>query len=551
MRQGFRYCWVVASFFLLASFAVAQLPQPATLGSESVSKSSYPAKWDVRVPAGTALAQIRDSYEKTRTLRLATADLQDRSPLPFWFRLYLRDQLQELPAEGKYQYPRVADQILEWMLAHPDLKASAPTRYQSGPTRARAVLSGVNVNLTNLDQRNSESTIAVDYSNPLIVVAASNNISSSGHQKQFFSKDGGKSWRATELPLAAGSAFQSDPSVAFSTDGTVWSSTIGINTTGSSLQIQVFKSTDHGTTWSFVSTVSTGNNNDKEMMAIDNNLSSPFKDRLYVIWDVPGKGMRFAMSPDKGATWTPPKVLSQDSAIGGHLAIGSKGDLYVAWPDTTTRELRIIASTDGGDTFLPTHVIATTNASFEISIPPMCRRNALVYLSLGVDKSQSPRHGAIYASWTDLDGAPEPGCDTSPGKAAVFVSRSDDGGVTWSNRVRVGPNSSGVDNFNQWLDVDPDSGSVYVAYYDTRGDSARHSTDLYLAKTTDGGSTWSENKITSLTTDETLADADQGNQYGDYNGLVAYKNVVHITWTDRRNGVPGKKEQVFSNAPSP
>jgi hypothetical protein len=533
-------CLLICAIFLLVESASAQLP---TVNSDSVSQTSYPAKWDVRVPEGTALAQIRDSYEQRRSIRLMASDLEDQSPLPFWFRAYLRDQLQNLPTTGKYQYPRVADQILEWMLAHPNL----PSGEQKASTRltraaAIAVPSGTNVNLTNFDERNSESSIAVDYTNPLFVVAASNNISTSGHQKQFYSADGGKTWQVTELPLAAGTAFQSDPALAFASDGTVWAATLGINAAGSSVQVQVFKSTDHGATWSFVSTVSSGNNNDKEMIAVDGG-------RIYVVWDVPGGGMRFATSSNKGAAWSGVTELSHDTGIGSDVWVGGGGEVYIAWPDTTSRQLRVVRSMDGGSHFGAVQVIATTTAAFEISVPPMCRRNALVYLSAAADKSTGSFKNRMYASWTDLDGSSAPGCNLGTGTAEVYVSHSDDGGSTWSKPVPVTNGGTGSDRFNQWLDVDRDDGTVYLSYYDTNGDGTRHMTNLYLAKSTDGGQTWANIKMTSSATDETVADADQGNQYGDYNGLVAYKHIVHVSWTDRRSGVPGNKEQIFSNTP--
>jgi BNR/Asp-box repeat len=535
-----RFCLLICAIFLLMESASAQLK---TVNSQSVSQANYPAKWDVRVPEGTALAQIRDSYEQRRSIRMMASDLEDQSPLPFWFRAYLRDQLQNLPTTGIYQYPRVADQILEWMLAHPDL----PSGEQKASTRLRRaaaipVPSGTNINLTNFDERNSESSIAVDYGNPLFVVAASNNIATSGHQKQFYSADGGKTWQVTELPLAAGTAFQSDPALAFASDGTVWAATLGINAAGSSVQVQIFKSTNHGASWSFVSTVSSGNNNDKEMIAVDG-------DRIYVVWDVPGAGMRFATSLNGGATWSGVTELSHDTAIGSDVWVGADHELYVAWPDTTSRQLRIVRSTDAGAQFGAVQVIATTTAAFEISVPPMCRRNALVYLSAAADKSTARVKNRIYASWTDLNGSSNPGCNSGSGTAEVYVNHSDDGGNTWSEPVRVTNEGTGSDRFNQWLDVDRDDGTVYLSYYDTKGDGTRHTTNLYLSKSTDGGQTWADTKVTSSATDETVADADQGNQYGDYNGLVAYKQVVHISWTDRRSGVPGNKEQIFSNTP--
>jgi hypothetical protein len=97
------------------------------------------------------------------------------------------------------------------------------------------------------------------------------------------------------------------------------------------------------------------------------------------------------------------------------------------------------------------------------------------------------------------------------------------------------------------MDVDPDDGTIHVAFYDTRDSANRVQTHLYYIASKDGGNNWiNETRVTTAPTDETAAGADSGNQYGDYNGLVAYRNAVHPSWTDRRAGVPGGREQIFT-----
>jgi hypothetical protein len=507
----------------------------------------------VAVRAGTQLAAIKRVYvERERfeaTSKIGDRDAQDRAPLPRWFRAYMRDSLPELPKAGPYQYPRVAVEVLEWMVAHPDLEIAPPTA-RARRLEARVVSVGANINITNLDERNSESAIAVDYASPRYVIAGSNNLSGSGRQKQFYSSDSGATWNQTELPLAPGRAFESDPTMAFASDGTAWSSTLGINNLGTSIEVEVFKSTDHGATWSFQSTISTGTNNDKQMLWIDTHPTSPFKDNMYVVWDVPGSGIRFARSTDKGATWSVPQSLSTDQAIGAHLTTGPAGELYVAWPDTTSRQLRVRKSTDGGASFAPVRTIAVTNDSYEIVIPPMCRRNVLIYLSLGVDRSSGAHTGNVYAAWTDRNSAAaDPGCAgvTSASNANVYVSASTDGGNTWTTPGLVHPDTPATDQFNQWLDVDPADGTVSVIYYDTSDDTGRKKTHLYYAASSDGAATWATPvRVTTAQTDETATGADTGNQYGDYNGLVAYRSVAYPSWTDRRTGNPGGKEQIYT-----
>ncbi len=541
------------SIFGVLARADAQVPPKPPV--EPIQVATYPSGWDVQVKEKTRLETIKQIYER-RPIRMLATDIEDRSPLPAWFRAYLRDNLPSIPISGRYQYPRVAQEILEWMLAHPDLQAAPPTSGKmSAKKLAKIVKVGGNINLTNLDERNSESFIAQDHNHPEFLIAASNNLSTSGRQRQFFSTDGGQTWGKTELPLVAGTALHSDPALAFSLNGTAWAATLGIDSLGTQILVQLFKSIDHGATWNFVSTVSTDRNNDKELMWIDTYQGSPFKDFIYLAWDVPGSGMRFRRSTDGGVSWEPETILSTESAIGCHLATGPSGEIYVAWPAINSRELRIAKSIDGGATFQAPKVITITNSSYEMSIPAMCQRNALLYTSIGVDRSNGPRKGTVYAAWTDLDGTgSDPGCaGTSSGlHSRVFISASTDGGKMWSTprTIQVNPASAPVaDQFNQWMDIDPDNGNIHVMFYDTRDDLTRRKTNVYYIASKDGGATWSdETRVSSEQTDETTTGADSGNQYGDYNGIAAFRDVAFPSWTDRRSSNPITREQIFTAA---
>jgi hypothetical protein len=79
----------------------------------------YPKEWEVVVPNGTKLDALRKSLEKERDL-LPEKDLDDKSPLPIWFRVYLRKHNPDLRKSGPYQYPRTAGRLLQWMIQHPN-----------------------------------------------------------------------------------------------------------------------------------------------------------------------------------------------------------------------------------------------------------------------------------------------------------------------------------------------------------------------------------------------------------------------------------------------
>jgi hypothetical protein len=130
----------------------------------------------------------------------------------------------------------------------------------------------------------------------------------------------------------------------------------------------------------------------------------------------------------------------------------------------------------------------------------------------------------------------------------IFVAHSTDHGQTWSSRVRVNDDPSDVanDQFEQWLSVDPTDGSVNVSWYDTRNDPAHLSTDIFYARSTDGGLTFSPNvQVTTEPTNETCATCGVRG-YGDYQGIAAFGGVVHPVWIDRRASVSALGEEVFT-----
>jgi hypothetical protein len=210
--------------------------------------------------------------------------------------------------------------------------------------------------------------------------------------------------------------------------------------------------------------------------------------------------------------------------------IGPNGEVYVAWNDSQHSRLLLASSRDGGATFGRPVAIAPTIVGLQDAIPAMASRMALLYPACDADRSTGPRRGTLYCSW--MDEATGNGTD-------VFVAHSLDSGGSWSAPVRVNDDPTGVrqDQFNQWLSVDPTSGAVDLSWYDTRNDPADTKTDVYFSSSTDGGLTFLANqKVTTAPSDESAANpaADQRDQYGDYEGIVAYGGIAHPIWTDGR-----------------
>jgi hypothetical protein len=518
---------------------------------------------------GTALEKLIRAHQDFSKLKDRDAD--DKI-VPPWLKVYW----QKGHPEGNYDnlndptggYPLVLKEILEWMMTHQDLKPGNPDASMSpgvefgdrdeeegfgSMLRGRGIASdggtpGSNVRTSGSQTvSRSESDIRINYWDPTKIIAASNNIGGSGTQGMYYSTNGGVTWGQTTLSLASGDSFHSDPTVDWSSDGTAWTTTMGIN--GSVLKVQSYSSSNGGATWTFDGTISgTQTNTDKQMQWIDHSASSAFANNNYVIWH---NGNPAYMNRRTSSGWgTPIKVSLTETtgtAIGADVKTNSAGDVFGFYPDTGSRGIYVVKSTNGGTSYSTPVKIVTTYDSYDIGVPSFNSRRILLYVSGGAYKNGTTNN--VYALWADLSGdtgcttaTNEPGSNTaSTCKTRVWFSRSTDGGATWSARVKINNQSGLNDQFNPFLAVDETNGNLGAIYYDTVADAGRKKVDIYYQMSTDGGVTWDPAvKVTTAMTDETVAGADSGNQFGDYNSLSGYGNAFFPSWTDRRNS--GKEE---------
>src|SRR5262249_39372301 len=143
-------------------------------------------------------------------------------------------------------YPHVLKEIHEWMTSHQDLLPGFPEQ-DIPPASRQAAVGTPEQGISNELFTRSESDIRINFWDPSKIIAASNNISASGQQAEYWSTDGGETWGETTLPLVAQDAFHSDPTVDWTSDGTAWSTTIGITGSASpDLRLRLYRSTDDG-----------------------------------------------------------------------------------------------------------------------------------------------------------------------------------------------------------------------------------------------------------------------------------------------------------------
>lgn len=263
----------------------------------------------------------------------------------------------------------------------------------------------------------------------------------------------------------------------------------------------------------------------------DANPRSPHHGNLYVgwiNWEIDRSLILFARSTDHGKTWSAPLRISSKAGLprddnGGLVApigvVGPDGVMYVIWNDANS--IVFTTSRDGGRTFAPSRSIVPVAPPYfggATGIPGLVR--AMGFPQIGLD----PKSGALYVTWSDYRN----------GDVDVFLSRSIDHGRTWSpaRRVSGDPIHNGKDQFLQWLAVDPVRGDLYVQYYDRRDDPKGRRTTVTLARSTDGGRTFTE-----YAWSETPFEGD--NVFlGDYAWLTAYDGRVYGIWVETEPAPP-------------
>lgn len=513
--------------------------------------------YGLKVQPGTALEKlIRDNQEFTM---LRTDEQSDKRGLPPWLRVWWRKGHPEVkysvedPTGG---YPLVAKEVLEWMMTHQDLQAgvAGSDTTDTGVEPGVNAAIGTNVRVSGLQTvPRSESDVRINYFDGNKILSASNNIGGSGRQGVYRSIDGGATWSQAELPLTSPDASHSDPTVDWTSDGRAWSSTLGIQ--GSTLKLRNYFSTDNGATWTLDATPSGAQTNvDKQMVWVDHTTTSPFANQQYAIWHNGAPAFMSRRTAGAGGTWSAPVQVSgaetTGTGIGSDVKTNSAGEVFGFWPDTGSRKLLVVKSTNGGSTYNAPTTMATTFDSFDIGVPSFNTRRILIYVSGGAYKTVSKNN--VYVAWSDLSGvagctsaANEPGSNAASAcKTRIWFSRSTNGGTTWSAPVKINNQAGLNDQYNQWLAVDETTGQIAVMYYDTVADTTRKKTDVWYQSSCDDGLTWSAaQKVTTAQTDETIAGANSGNQYGDYNALSGNAGVLFPSWTDRRSNA---REEIYT-----
>jgi hypothetical protein len=378
-----------------------------------------------------------------------------------------------------------------------------------------------NILISSLSQPN-EPSICINPSNPRFLVAGANL------NNVYRSSDTGKTWQNATLSSTYG--VWGDPVVLVDTAGAFYYFHLSNPSNGSWIdRIVCQKTTNNGVSWNNGSY--TGLNGtkaqDKQWGVIDRK-----RNIIYLTWTqfdnygssapADSSHILFSRSTDGGLTWTTAKKIDKqggdcvdsDNTVEGAVpTLGPQGQLYVSWAGPAG--LYFSRSLNGGNNWLYPKVIGNIGGGWDYNIPGLGRCNGLPVTDC--DRSNGPYKGTIYINWSDQRNGST--------NTDIWLIKSTNGGRNWSQPIKVNNDNSNRHQFLTWMTVDQITGHLWFVFYDRRNTTG-NATEVYMARSTDGGQTFTNFKIS-----ESAFTPNSFVFFGDYNNLTAHNNIVRPIWT--------------------
>jgi hypothetical protein len=376
--------------------------------------------------------------------------------------------------------------------------------------------------------------------------------------------DGGQTW-SDSLFVGTPYTRHSDPVISYAADGTIYACVLSYDDGLDYNGLFIFPSTDGGMTWDVPITIvdqTSGAFEDKQWINVDRT-GGTYDGRIYVPWTRFTQDSRimlcYSISTVVGPIFQYPVFVSDATSVQWPtVTIGPDGTVYVAWFSYAYNGILIDKSTNGGVGFGTDHLVQSTEfypSNIDGGI------QTFAFPAMEADITGGSYNGNIYIIFEDL---------AADDKLDVYLTKSTDGGDSWSERHRINddPYGNAIDQFHPWVSINED-GILTAVWYDRRNDPGNLYFDLYLAHSFDGGDNWTANRRIS-TVSSSPFDAkyrafvpedrptepekpgwtrtperghqDRAGLIGEYVGLSSSGDKVNTAWTDTRNG----NQDVFS-----
>ena len=425
--------------------------------------------------------------------------------------------------------------------------------------RAAQATVGVNVPIVGEgfpDRQQVETTIAVDPRNPSIIVAGAQDyrLRAAGEHRwhgYYRSTDGGATWTQGLVPGFPGdnsalgiasplhwSNATSDPVLSFDRQGNVYYTGLVFNITGpdSSSTISgnlafVAKYTNDGATYDGATLIRGVADADKPWIAVDTT-GGPNDGNVYVAFDATiGSFFAtvFTRSIDGGKTFSAPFFAPTDKTGGlPGVAVDTAGNVYVstvAFNNITGFALNYVQVTKvtNGGTVVAANVKAVNPTTGLPSPLPGGRFRTFTIPQIAADSQ------GVYLVFDDY----------RTGDANVLLTKSTDGGTTWTSPSLVNDVTTGQQFFPT---ITSSAGTLSIAWYDSRFNpgSTLNTLDLFYTGSIDAGVTFAPSvRVTSVSFNPELVNRTDAPNYrevfmGDYIGIAASPTMVHPIWADNR-----------------
>ncbi len=352
------------------------------------------------------------------------------------------------------------------------------------------------------------------------------------------------------------------------------SDSISFNQTNNNNAVGVATSSTGGSSWENVQTLitDTGNQffNDKESITADPTRVG----KAYAIWDrlaSPGAGpdarayarsrsyqgpTYFSRTLNGGQSWEPARIIydpgQNNQTIGNQIAVlpdGTLIDIFAEFVSTKNAEgirginVAVIRSTDLGASWsAPVRIAKLGSVGVVTPGDKKVVRTGDIIPSIAVD----PRPGTntVYAVWQDAT--------LNGGVDGVVMSKSSDGGLSWSAPTRVN-RAYGVQAFTAAVSVNSD-GVVGITYYDFRNDTADTATaltDYWFVAYSPKGAFIGEQRLTATSFDMKTAPYARGYFVGDYQGLASVGSSFKSFFVAANSANTANRTDVFSTTVTP
>ena len=391
-----------------------------------------------------------------------------------------------------------------------------------------------NINISQQSAPQNEPSVCISRKSPNRVVAAWRDFrygvdpAANRRVGYSYSTNGGLTWSGSQLldsTLLPGLTRNSDPVVAIDTAGNFYIAVIAIAFPSGNLTLAVYKSTNGGVTFPNAYIAAAQGGEDKEWITTDLSPVSSFLNTLYISWTrfTPSSGIVLVKSTNGGVNWSSPAIQVSDvtnSVQGSFLCTSRDGQVNVVWMGFSgTAQIKFDKSTNGGSNFGTDVTIAS--GPFPDGLP----NDVNTFPTIAVDNSTGPRSGWLYVVFAD----------NRNGDCDVFLTKSTNSGVNWSTPVRVNNDPINNGKIQYWpvIAVDED-GYIAIVFMDTRNTPNNTTIEAFLARSYDGGVTFTNELISSEQSPTAIPGSNV--RFGDYIDIDYVGTNIVPVWTDERNG---------------